>query len=413
MTARRDRGSQAAAVRAALRDAPLPGAEDARRRAWTVVRASTRSADHGVAAAGRRRGITVGRRGAGVPAHGGDTAAALGALVGTARRGRRRVAAALLAAAAVALALSPPGAAVGEWVRDRVDPPVAEPAATPAIRLPAPGRLLVRDSLGITVVGRDGDRVRLGQFDGATWSPNGWFAAAWGGDRLSALTPGGTVRWTITAPGRVVAARWSPDPGYRIAYVTAAGALGVVNGDGTGDRPLGAAVPRPAPAWRPGARTELAYVTPRGRLVIRDVDTGARVTLPRRALPRRVHTLTWTAGGRVLAAVGPRAAHMVELRRPGRVARLDPPAGARFTAAAYAPTHPTLARVTRARGRSTVVAGREVFTTRGRIAGLAWSADGRWLMLDTPDAGQLVAVRVVGPPRVLSFPGGRLHGWSK
>jgi hypothetical protein len=311
--------------------------------------------------------------------------------------------------------VSPPGAAVGEWVRDRVDPPapVAGPAATPAIRLPAPGRLLVRDALGITVVGRDGDRVRLGQFDGATWSPNGWFAAAWRGDRLSALTPGGTVRWTITAPGRVVAGRWSPDPGYRIAYVTAAGELRVVNGDGTGDRPFAAAAPRPAPAWRPGARTDLAYVSPQGRLVIRDVDTGTRVALPRRELPRHVHTLAWSAGGRQLTALGPRAAQTLDLRRPGRAARLVAPAGARFIAAAYAPTHPTLARVMRARGSSTVVAGREVFTTRGRIAGLAWSADGRWLMLDTPDAGQLVAVRVVGPPRVLSFPGGRLHGWSR
>jgi hypothetical protein len=32
-------------------------------------------------------------------------------------------------------------------------------------------------------------------------------------------------------------------------------------------------------------------------------------------------------------------------------------------------------------------------------------------MLETPD--QLVAVRVVGGPRVLSFPGGRLEGWAR
>jgi hypothetical protein len=32
-------------------------------------------------------------------------------------------------------------------------------------------------------------------------------------------------------------------------------------------------------------------------------------------------------------------------------------------------------------------------------------------MLDAPD--QLVAVRVVGAPRVLSFPGDRLEGWSR
>jgi hypothetical protein len=61
-----------------------------------------------------------------------------------------------------------------------------------------------------------------------------------------------------------------------------------------------------------------------------------------------------------------------------------------------------------------VLAGRhEVYATRGRTGGLAWSADGRWLMLDAPGAGQRVAVRVVGPPRVLSFPGGRLDGWSR
>jgi hypothetical protein len=32
-------------------------------------------------------------------------------------------------------------------------------------------------------------------------------------------------------------------------------------------------------------------------------------------------------------------------------------------------------------------------------------------MLETPD--QLVAVRVIGSARVLSFPGGRLEGWSR
>jgi hypothetical protein len=58
-----------------------------------------------------------------------------------------------------------------------------------------------------------------------------------------------------------------------------------------------------------------------------------------------------------------------------------------------------------------VRAGRALFATRGRIGAVAWSPDGRWLMLEAP--GQLVAVRVAGTSRVLSFPGGRLDGWSR
>jgi hypothetical protein len=301
-------------------------------------------------------------------------------------------------------------------VRARVDPPdpVAQPAARPAIRLPAQGRLLVSDALGVTVVDEDGDRTRLGHHDGATWSPNGLFVAAWRGDRLAALTPQGDERWAITAPSRIAAARWSPDPGYRVAYVTAAGELRIVAGDGSGDRALARAAPAVPPAWRPGAWRVVAFVRGR-RIEVRDVDSGALVAHPRGAVPRGTRSLSWSAGGRLLAATGPRAIRVFDLGGAGgRAGRIEPPGRARFTASAYAPTRLALARLTRARGRSTVTAGRrDVFATRGRIAGLAWSADGRWLMLDTPDAGQLVAVRVVGPPRVLSFPGGRLHGWSR
>jgi hypothetical protein len=112
--------------------------------------------------------------------------------------------------------------------------------------------------------------------------------------------------------------------------------------------------------------------------------------------------------------VGARETRTVDPRDPGTVTRRAAPRHTRVTVAAYAPARPVLARATRARGRSSVLVGRdEVYATRGRIAGLAWSPDGRWLMLDTPAAGQLVAVRVVGRPRVLSFPGGRLDGWSR
>jgi hypothetical protein len=324
----------------------------------------------------------------------------------------------------VTVAVTPPGAAVGEWVRDRVDPPArkVQPAATPANRLPAPGRLLVRDTGGIAVVARDGSRTRLGRYDGATWSPHGRFVAAWRGNRLTALAPDGEVRWQIEAPARIRAARWSPGLGYRIAYLTDGNRLRVVAGDGTGDRAVAAAAPT-IPAWRPGSDRELAFVTPAGRLEIRDVDSGVLLarphgaaaagkrTQPRSAVPRGTRALSWSAGGRLLAAAGRREIRVFDLRRD-RLTTMPSRPRERFIAAAFAPAeHPTLARVSRAAGRSAVTAGRELFATRGRIAAAAWSPDGRWLMLETP--AQLVAVRVVGSPRVLSFPGGRLEGWSR
>ena len=361
-------------LRTRLEQAPLPDAEDAERRAWAVMRSA-------------------------VPA------------ARPSRWRRRAPVAVLVAVVGVTVAVTPPGAAVGEWVRERVDPPQRDvrPAATPANRLPAAGRLLVRDAGGIAVVGHDGSRTRLGRYDGATWSPRGRFIAAWRGTRLTALTPQGEVRWQIDAPARIRAARWSPANGYRVAYLTDGSRLRVVAGDGTGDRPLAAAGPA-IPAWRPGSDQALAFVSPGGRLQLRDVDTGALLERGHGDVPAGTRALSWSAGGRLIAAAGSREIRVFDLRR-GRSRRIGSRPRERFTAAAFSPAGPTLARISRAGGRSTVRAGRELFATRGRIPRAAWSPDGRWLMLETPE--QLVAVRVVGAPRVLSFPGGRLEGWSR
>jgi dipeptidyl aminopeptidase/acylaminoacyl peptidase len=363
------------ALRERLEHAPLPGAEDARRRAWGVVRGA-------------------------VPA------------VDARRRRWRAPLVALLAAAAVTFALTPPGAAVGEWVRDRVDPPqpAPQPAARPATRLPAPGRLLVHDARGVAVVAHDGRRTALGRFDGATWSPRGLFVAAWRGTQLSALTPAGEPRWQIAAPDDVRAARWSPD-GFRVAYLTAGGEVRVVAGDGTGDRPLaqsGAAIPE----WRPGSPHALAFVASTGRIEVRDVDTGALVAHPRGTVPRGTRTLSWSRRGRLLAAIAPHAIRVFDLRG-GRPERIAPEPRSRFTDAGFAPDRPTLATVTRSGGRSIVTAGREVFASRARITRATWSLDGGWLVLDAPAARQLIAVHVRGIPRVLSLPGGRVQGWAR
>jgi hypothetical protein len=131
--------------------------------------------------------------------------------------------------------------------------------------------------------------------------------------------------------------------------------------------------------------------------------------------------LSWTPSGRRLAVMSAHEIRVFDLHRnssrtiapPSDSGFKDAPrARARFTAAAFSPTGATLAIVTRSRGRSTLTAGRELFATRGRITGATWSHDGRWLMLDAPDARQLIAVRVRGAPSVLSYPGGRVQGWS-
>ena len=95
------------------------------------------------------------------------------------------------------------------------------------------------------------------------------------GDRLAAVDPHGTVRWALARPA-VSDPRWYSPSGYRVAYLSA-GTLRVVDGDGTGDRLLATGVAHVAPAWRPGQPLgpfELAYVTARGRVVVRDGDTG-------------------------------------------------------------------------------------------------------------------------------------------
>ena len=46
----------------------------------------------------------------------------------------------------------------------------------------------------------DGAKRRLGDYAGAAWSPNGLFVVAWQGRELTALTPGGEVRWSLPGP---------------------------------------------------------------------------------------------------------------------------------------------------------------------------------------------------------------------
>lgn len=230
---------------------------------------------------------------------------------------RRRRALLWLTALAVALggaalALGPAGAKVGDWIGRTFDPPAGR-------ELPAPGRLLVSDPSGAWIVQRDLSTRWLGAWSAASWSPRGLFVLATRRDVLAALDPRGQVRWTLTRP-RVSHAVWSGGDGYRVAYRSRA-QLRIVAGDGTGDRALVARTAPVTPAWRPGPAHEhvLAYATPRGGVVVRDVDAVARWPgttpqpagwLPSGAPPRAlavpvrrgrpVRAIAWAGGDRLL-----------------------------------------------------------------------------------------------------------------
>jgi hypothetical protein len=341
------------------------------------------------------------------------------------RRPRWRLALApVIALVIAALVLSPAGASVRQFVTKAL----GEKHAAPALfALPSPGRVLVSGPGGTWIASADGSIRRLGSWSQASWSPHGLFVAVTGGDRLAAVDPHGTVRWALARPA-VSDPTWYPPSGYRVAYLSA-DTLRIVDGDGTGDRLLAPAVAPVAPAWRPGQALgpfELAYVTARGRVVVRDGDSGQVLwSAPPGPRPRE---LMWSADGRRLLVLSAHAARIYAAN--GRlISRLALPAGAAAGDGALSPDGRKLALVLG--GREVVVAGAGSSRTSTRqvlggiaVQQLSWSPDGQWLLVSSPAANQWVFVRVAGAPRVAAvsriaqqfssgasggFP--RLEGW--
>jgi hypothetical protein len=349
-------------LREALRDAP-PDDPAARARSLAVVRAAYRS----------REPVAAPRRWTPVIA----------------------LVACVLAAAVVAAAMTAPGDAVGRWVREVLGGPL--PGRPALVHVPGGGRLLVGSAGSVWVVAPDGARRRLGDYDGASWSPNGLYAVVWRGGELLAVEPGGVVRWSLARPRPIAVARWGPVDGFRVAYLTG-GMLRIVNGDGTGDRPFGSARAVP-PAWRPDDAHVLAYVDAQRRVRAVAVDSGQELW---RTRPRsRIFELAWSPGGRRLVAATPR--RLLVFDRGGRLVRVRRIAGRREARdVAWSPDG-RLAVVRGSADISDVVAGgRVVFTAPGRFGHVAWSPSGerllvpwplsdQWLFVD-PDGGRVAAV---------------------
>jgi hypothetical protein len=331
-------------------------------------------------------------------------------------RRRLRLALALTAVAAIAAAaLSQPGRAVVNAVRRSIGIERAQPAL---FRLPAAGRLLVAGRSGAWVVAADGSKRRLGDYPQASWSPHGLYVVAAGTNQLAAVTPTGAVHWTLSRP-QIRFPRWGGTrTDTRIAYLTT-NTLHIVGGDGTGDaraKGLPAAAPVP-PAWQPTAadRHVLAYVTARDRVTVLDADGGSvRWVSTTYAGPR---ALAWSLDGKELA-LATRTAVVLFDARTGRATTVHVE-GVR--AVAFAPD-----------GQLALLRSHEVLLRQGgrlrtlfvppggRLGGLVWSPDGRWLLTELPAADEWVFLQAHGGRRILAvshiaaqfgaFPS--LSGWA-
>lgn len=315
-----------------------------------------------------------------------------------------------IAALLAALLLSPAGAAVRNWIGDVFTAGVrnARPALT---EVPGGGSLLVQSPRGPWVVQPDGSRRLLGRYEEASWSPHGLFVAAASGRTLSAIEPGGTPHWSVSAAGPVSEPRWSPS-GFRIAY-RAGRSLRVIKANGSGDRRLGPAAPV-APVWFPLGVHLLAYVDAGGRLRIIEPDTSQ--TLASATASAGVTALDWSADGRALLELTPRGIWLRHLRldkladrvRLGAPRRVPLPATAVVRAAAFAPRRHTIAALLERRARAGEPRSEallidanggpphRLFAVSGRLGQLAWSPDGRRLLLAWPAADQWLFIPTGG-----------------
>ncbi len=367
------------ALRDRIRDQPLPGEAEAAARSWPVVEAAL-----------AERAPVVRRR----------------------RTGLRLAIARAAAAIALLALLSPAGA----WIEDQFASDA--PSPTPAFAgLPVgSGPVLAISRSGAYAVHADGGTRWLGDFSDAGWSPRGLHVVGVEGRRVAAVTPTGRlIKWTVVRPRRVHHPSWSQGEGFAVAYLEGK-QLRVVAGDGTpsSDRRVRGGAAPVTPAWRPGSDRVLAYATADGAVEAIDVGTGR--TLWRAALPSDARSLAWS--GRHIAALSSRSVTLVNPRGDALVTERLPGVA---SAMALHPSDASVAVVVGGRSGKRVVEvpdRRQLF--QGDVDGLAWSADGRRLLLSWRGAGQWLVlgrderIRALdGVTRELGAAGGfpRVVGW--
>jgi hypothetical protein len=368
-------------LRSRLREQPLPGEGEAAARSWPVVEAAL--AERGPAASPRRVVL------------------------------RLAIVAALLCVGLVA-ALTPAGAEVGHWIEDRFADR-GDPAGPAFAGLPAGGSVLTISRTGAYAIDADGGAQWLGSFTDAGWSPRGVHVVGVNGRRLTAVDATGIVKWTLARERRVHDPSWSTGLGYAVAYLESR-TLRVVAGTGepSTDRALRRGVAAVTPAWRPRSDQVLTYATAGGAIETLDVVSGRALWRARSGASGPPVALAWSRNGRRLVALSSRSVTVLDVS--GHVLRTIalPAAGLELA------LHPSGRRAavvvggagadggagTRVLDVPLRGAGRPRQLFQGGVDGLAWSRDGRRLLLGWRDADEWL----------LLGPGGRvrraLHGVS-
>ncbi len=181
------------------------------------------------------------------------------------------------------------------------------------------------------------------------------------------------------------------------------------------------------PAWRPHSDRVLTYAAIGGAIETIDVETGRRLwrTSPSSARPR---SLAWSRDGRRLVALSSRWATVlgatgrvlrtIALPGVGRELALHPSGRRAAVVVARGPETGVLGVRLAGAGRGTTGAVRQLF--QGNVDSIAWSQDGRWLLLGWRGAGQWLLLGPHGRIRALhgvtgelGAPGGfpRVAGW--
>jgi hypothetical protein len=369
-------------LRRRLREQPLPGEGEAAARSWPVVEAAL--AERGPAARPRRVVL------------------------------RLAFVAALLCVGLVA-ALTPAGAEVGHWIEDRFADR-GDPAGPAFAGLPAGGQVLTLSRTGAYAIDADGGSQWLGSFSEAGWSPHGEHVVGVNGRRLTAVDATGIVKWTLARQRRVHHPSWSTGLGFAVAYLEGR-TLRVVSGTGdpSTDRRLRRAAAAVTPAWRPHSDQVLTYATAGGAIETLDVVSGRAPWRARSGASGPPVALSWSRNGRRLVALSSRSVTVLDVS--GHVLRTIalPAAGLEL---ALHPSGRRAAVVVGGAGADGGGAGMRVLDVplrgtgrprqlfQGGVDGLAWSRDGRRLLLAWRDADEWL----------LLGPGGRvrraLHGVS-